>query len=138
VRAKELSANAAAIEAGFRKRVVYVPDDMEFFMFNNKITSLLSDYQFGRRSIPDAVMVPPRRAPPTHKGRGMDFADFMINDVDSIELAALEMIERFGLIAVYIARDLAETAEERQRNSSQTWHDIADAIDRLWPTLTRH
>jgi hypothetical protein len=68
----------------------------------------------------------------------MDLADFMINDVNSVELAALEMIERFGLMAVYIARDLAEKAEEEQRNSSPPWHDIADAIDRLWPTTTRH
>jgi hypothetical protein len=57
------------------------------------------------------------------------------NDVNSIELAALEMIERFGLIAVYIARDLAELAEDKQNNSSQNWHDIADAIERLWPSV---
>jgi hypothetical protein len=68
----------------------------------------------------------------------MDLSDFMINDVESVELAALEMIERFGLIAVYIARDLAELAEDEQNNSSQNWHDIADAIERLWPTLARH
>ncbi len=61
----------------------------------------------------------------------------MTNNVDTIEHAALEMIERFGLIAVYVARDLAEMAEERQRDAASTWHDIADAIERLWPTATR-
>jgi hypothetical protein len=68
----------------------------------------------------------------------MNLSNFPANDVESIEFAALEMIERFGLIAVYIARDLAELAEEEQRNSSLPWHDIADAIERLWPTLARH
>ena len=68
----------------------------------------------------------------------MDLSNFPASDIKSIELAALEMIERFGLIAVYIARDLAELAEEERRNSSLPWHDIADAIERLWPTVARH
>ena len=50
---------------------------------------------------------------------------------DDIEQAARDMIARFGDAAVYLARELAETAEERRSQSAQTWHDIADAIDRL-------
>ena len=33
---------------------------------------------------------------------------------------------------VYIARELAETAEAHRVRSAQTWHDVADAIDRLF------
>ena len=50
---------------------------------------------------------------------------------DDIEDDALDMIKRFGHAAVYLARELAETAEERRSRSAQAWHDIADAIDRL-------
>ena len=50
---------------------------------------------------------------------------------DEIEEDALDMIERFGHAAVYIARELAETAEEHRGQSAQDWHDIADIIDRL-------
>ena len=44
---------------------------------------------------------------------------------------ALYMIKRFGHAAVYIARELAETAEEHRGQSAQLWHDMADEIDRL-------
>ena len=50
---------------------------------------------------------------------------------DEIEQDALELLGRFGHAAVYVARELAETAEERRSRSAQAWHDIADAIDRL-------
>jgi hypothetical protein len=50
---------------------------------------------------------------------------------NDIERDALDMIGRFGHAAVYLARELAETAEGRQGASAQAWHDIADAIDRL-------
>jgi hypothetical protein len=48
-----------------------------------------------------------------------------------VECDALDMIDRFGHAAVYLARELAETAEERRNQSAQGWHDIADAIDRI-------
>jgi hypothetical protein len=50
--------------------------------------------------------------------------------IDDIEQDALDMINRFGHAAVYIARELAETAEDRRGKSAQAWHDIADEIDR--------
>jgi hypothetical protein len=50
---------------------------------------------------------------------------------DDIERDALDMIDRFGDAAVYLARELAESAEERRGQSAQAWHDIADAIDRV-------
>ena len=55
----------------------------------------------------------------------------MKNYSADIEHDALDMIDRFGFAAVYIARELAETAEERRGESAQAWHDIADAIDRI-------
>ena len=55
----------------------------------------------------------------------------MIDNPDDIERDALDMIDRFGHAAVCLARELAETAEERRSRSAQAWHDIADAIDRL-------
>jgi Mg2+ and Co2+ transporter CorA len=53
---------------------------------------------------------------------------------DDIEHVALEMIKRFGDEAAAIARDLAERAEERQRDTAQAWRDIADEVERV---LTR-
>jgi hypothetical protein len=55
----------------------------------------------------------------------------MKNCTDDIEDDALDMIKRFGHAAVYIARELAETAEAGRGESAQAWHDIADVIDRL-------
>ena len=52
---------------------------------------------------------------------------------DDVEYVAREMVGRFGAEAVDVARDLAKSAEERQRASAQTWRDIAGAIERLWP-----
>jgi hypothetical protein len=37
---------------------------------------------------------------------------------DDIERDALDMIDRFGHAAVYLARELAETAEERRGQSA--------------------
>jgi hypothetical protein len=59
----------------------------------------------------------------------------MRDDKHNVERDALDMIDRFGFAAVYLARELAETAEERRGQSAQAWHDIADAIDRLSLTL---
>ena len=50
---------------------------------------------------------------------------------DEIEQEALELLGRLGHAAVYVARELAETAEEHRGQSAQAWHDIADAIDRV-------
>ena len=52
-------------------------------------------------------------------------------DNDSLECLAREMIRRFGAEAAHIARELGKSAEERKRTSAQSWHDIADAIDRV-------
>ena len=52
---------------------------------------------------------------------------------DDVEYVAREMVGRFGAEAVDVARDLAKSAEERQRISAQTWRDIAGAVERLWP-----
>jgi hypothetical protein len=54
----------------------------------------------------------------------------MTDNGDEIEGVALEMIERFGAKAAHVARELAQSTEERQRNSAQTWRDIANAIER--------
>jgi hypothetical protein len=52
-----------------------------------------------------------------------------------IERTPLELIRLYRSGAAQIARDLAEIAAEGQndRPSAETWRDIADAIDRLWP-----
>ena len=55
----------------------------------------------------------------------------MSDDANDIERDALDMIKRFGHAAVYLAREIAETAEGRGGESAQAWHDIADVIDRL-------
>jgi hypothetical protein len=57
----------------------------------------------------------------------------MTNDPDGIKPAALEMIKRFGDAAAYVAREMAEIANERHGDilSAETWRDIADAIERL-------
>lgn len=55
----------------------------------------------------------------------------MTKDADEVERAALELIDRFGHAAVYLARDLAERVEEGRGEAAQAWHDIADIIDRL-------
>ena len=55
----------------------------------------------------------------------------MRDDRHDVECDALDMIKRFGYAGVYIARELAETAEGRQGHSAQVWHDIVDEIDRL-------
>ena len=54
-----------------------------------------------------------------------------------IERTALELIKLYRSGAAQIARDLAEIAAARHHDqpSAETWHDIADAIDRLWPRL---
>jgi hypothetical protein len=54
-----------------------------------------------------------------------------MNDVDDLERVALEMIKRFGDAAADIARELAERAEERRRDTAPAWREIADAIERL-------
>jgi len=52
---------------------------------------------------------------------------------DDVEYVAREMVGRFGAEAVDVARELAKSAEQRQRASAQTWRDIAGAVERLWP-----
>ena len=52
---------------------------------------------------------------------------------DEIERIALEMIERFGEGAAYVARKLAEVSDEVQDDTltpAETWNAIADAIER--------
>ena len=55
----------------------------------------------------------------------------MKDNPDGIERNALDMVNRFGDTAVYLARDLAERAEGRRDESAKVWHAIADAIDRI-------
>jgi hypothetical protein len=45
------------------------------------------------------------------------------------------LIKLYRSGAEQIARDLAEIAERRQddKPSAETWHEIADVIERLWP-----
>jgi hypothetical protein len=52
-----------------------------------------------------------------------------------IEHTALELIKLYRSGAAQIARELAEIAEEGKNDklSSETWHDIADAIEQMWP-----
>ena len=58
----------------------------------------------------------------------------MTNDADEVESVALEMIERFGAAAVGFVREQAEIAEALPDIfSAETWHDIADVIERLQP-----
>ena len=52
---------------------------------------------------------------------------------NDVEYVAREMVGRFGAEAVDVARELAKSAEQRQRASAQTWLDIAGAVERLWP-----
>ena len=54
---------------------------------------------------------------------------------DDVEYVAREMVGRFGAEAVDVARELANSAEQRQRASARTWRDIAGAVERLWPEL---
>ena len=59
----------------------------------------------------------------------------MSNSTDDIERDALDMIKQFGDAATRIARLRAEIARKNIRNQrlGQTWHDIANAIERLYP-----
>jgi hypothetical protein len=57
-----------------------------------------------------------------------------MDDGDDVERLALEMVVRFGTGAARVARGLARSAEEQQRNTAQAWRDIADAIERLLTT----
>ena len=57
-----------------------------------------------------------------------------MDDGSQINRVAREMIEQFGDGAAQVARKLAEVSDEVQDEmltSSQTWHEIADAIERL-------
>jgi hypothetical protein len=58
-----------------------------------------------------------------------------MDDRDTIERTALELIKLYRSGAAQIARDFAEIAENRHHDqpSATTWHNIADAIERLWP-----
>jgi hypothetical protein len=55
----------------------------------------------------------------------------MSGDKHDNEGVALEMIGRFGTEAAQVARELAERAEELQRDTAQAWRDIVDAIEQL-------
>ena len=58
----------------------------------------------------------------------------MADNADDVESVALEMVERFGAGAVGFVREQAEIAEGLpDKFSAETWRDIADAIERLWP-----
>jgi hypothetical protein len=54
---------------------------------------------------------------------------------DDIERTAVELIKLYRSGAAQIARDLAEiaAAHHHERPSAETWHGIAEAIERLWP-----
>jgi len=58
-----------------------------------------------------------------------------MDEGDDIERTALELIKLYRSGAAQIARDLAEIADARHHDqpSAETWRDIADAIERLWP-----
>jgi hypothetical protein len=58
-----------------------------------------------------------------------------MNTRETIERTALELIKLYRSGAAQIARDLAEIAEERQHDqpSAETWREIADAIEQMWP-----
>jgi hypothetical protein len=58
-----------------------------------------------------------------------------MDDGDIIERTAVEMIKRFRSGAAHIARELAEIAEENHhdRPSAETWRNVADMVERLWP-----
>ena len=56
-----------------------------------------------------------------------------MDDDDDVERVALEMVGRFGAETSHVTRELAKSAEGRRRYTAQAWHDIADAIERLWP-----
>ena len=76
-----------------------------------------------------AVAVPPDFG--ACEGAGFFGAPVMTDD--DVEYVAREMVGRFGAEAVDVARELARSAEQRQRASAQTWRDIAGAVERLWP-----
>ena len=52
---------------------------------------------------------------------------------EDVERVALEMVGRFGAEAAHVARELAERAARRRRDTAPAWRDIAEAIERLWP-----
>ena len=54
-------------------------------------------------------------------------------DDEDVERVALEMVGRFGAEAAHVARELAERAAGRRRDTAPAWRDIADAIERVWP-----
>jgi hypothetical protein len=58
-----------------------------------------------------------------------------MDDGEIVERTAVELIKLYRSDAANIARDLAGIAEEchHDRPSAETWSDIADAIERLWP-----
>lgn len=64
---------------------------------------------------------------------------FMDNG-DHIERIALEMIERFGDGATYVALVLADVSDEVQDDmlrSAETWRDIAEATEQFLTNATR-
>jgi hypothetical protein len=63
----------------------------------------------------------------------------MIDDAADVEHVAYEMIDRLGVTAAHTAYEQADIAAALfDVPSANTWCDIADAIERLWPTLARH
>jgi hypothetical protein len=63
----------------------------------------------------------------------------MIDDSHYVARTELEMIGQFGAGAAHIARALAEASDEVQDDmltSAETWHDIADAIERAFTKNT--
>jgi hypothetical protein len=58
-----------------------------------------------------------------------------MDDGETIERTAVEMIKRFRSAAAHIARELAEIADDNQndRPSAETWRNVADMVERLWP-----
>ena len=57
-----------------------------------------------------------------------------MDDGDIIERTAVDMIKRFRSSAAHIARELAEIAERiHDRPSAETWRNVADMVERLWP-----
>lgn len=53
----------------------------------------------------------------------------MSDDTDGVESVALEMIERFGVGAVNIAREQAAAAASA--SDAEAWRNIADTIEKL-------
>ena len=58
-----------------------------------------------------------------------------MDDGEIIERTAVEMIKRFRSAAAHIARELAEIADENRHDppSAETWRNVADMVERLWP-----